>query len=89
MQKGQDRCYNLTGRGKRRARHIVRLHRLWETYLFHYQDVSADKVHKNAEEIEHILTPEMEKELTDLLHDPQLDPHKQPIPKEEDISSAV
>jgi manganese/zinc/iron transport system permease protein len=31
--------------------------------------------------MEHILTPELEKELTLLLNDPKVDPHHQPIPE--------
>lgn len=72
--------YVLTEEGYRRAAHIVRLHRLWEVYLAEYLGIGAEKVHRSAEEMEHILTPELEQELVKLLHDPQVDPHKQPIP---------
>jgi manganese/zinc/iron transport system permease protein len=58
----------------------VRLHRLWEVYLADYLGMGAEKVHRNAEEMEHIITPAIEKELTVLLHNPQKDPHHQPIP---------
>lgn len=71
--------YRLTLDGRTRARRIVRLHRLWEAYLV-YLGHGIDKVHKNAEEMEHILTPELERELTELLQDPKSDPHAQPIP---------
>jgi len=30
--------------------------------------------------MEHIINPELERELTELLQDPKLDPHHQPIP---------
>lgn len=72
--------YKLTSDGQIRAAHIVRLHRLWEVYLADYLGVGAEKVHHSAEEMEHILTPEIEKELTILLKDPKIDPHQQPIP---------
>lgn len=72
--------YRLTTDGVYRAAHIVRLHRLWEVYLADYLGVGAERVHKSAEEMEHILTPELELELTVLLKDPKLDPHQQPIP---------
>lgn len=72
--------YQLTEDGRHRAAKIVRLHRLWEVYLVDYLGVGAERVHKNAEEMEHILTPEIEHELTLLLNDPKLDPHRQPIP---------
>lgn len=73
--------YCLTIDGEQWAAHIVRLHRLWEVYLADYLGVGAERVHCNAEEIEHILTPELEKELTILLKDPQIDPHHQQIPR--------
>lgn len=76
----KDGAYQLTSDGRLRAAHIVRLHRLWEVYLVDYLGASADRVHLNAEEMEHIITPELEKELTKLLHNPALDPHHQPIP---------
>lgn len=77
--------YQLTHSGQLRAKHIVRLHRLWEVYLANYLGVGAERVHRNAEEIEHILTPELEEELTALLQNPQEDPHKQKIPPKEEI----
>lgn len=77
--------YRLTKEGQYRAANIVRLHRLWEVYLVDYIGVGAERVHKNAEEMEHILTPELERELTRLLKDPKMDPHQQPIPSKGDI----
>lgn len=72
--------YVLTTEGKARAEKIVRLHRLWEVYLVKYLGAGGERVHRNAEEMEHILTPEIENELTLLLNDPKMDPHDQPIP---------
>ena len=72
--------FRLTLDGIHRAAHIVRLHRLWEVYLCDYLGIGAERVHKSAEEMEHILTPELENELTALLNDPKMDPHHQPIP---------
>lgn len=72
--------YCLTVDGRLRAAHIVRLHRLWEVYLVDYFGLGVERVHRSAEEMEHIITPEIEKELTMLLDDPKYDPHHQPIP---------
>lgn len=72
--------YRLTADGQQRAANIVRLHRLWEVYLASYLGIGSERVHRNAEEMEHILTPELERELTLLLKDPKRDPHHQPIP---------
>lgn len=71
----------LTQEGAARARYIVRLHRLWEAYLFSCLDVDIKKVHASAEEMEHILTRELEADLTDLLKNPKFDPHYQTIPE--------
>ncbi len=72
--------YRLSRDGRHRAEHIVRLHRLWELYLANQLGLGVERVHRNAEEMEHILTPEIEEQLTHLLQDPQQDPHDQPIP---------
>lgn len=75
--------YVLTIDGRQWAAQIVRLHRLWEVYLSDYLGVGAERVHRNAEEMEHIITPDLERELTLLLKDPKVDPHHQPIPPKE------
>ncbi len=72
--------YELTGDGYQKAAAVVRLHRLWEVYLTHYLGKEPQCVHRNAEEMEHILTPDLERRLTELLANPQQDPHQQPIP---------
>ena len=74
-------CYQLTGTGRLRGASIVRLHRLWELYLAQNLQFQADAVHKTAEEMEHILTPDLEERLTRLLANPKHDPHSQPIPE--------
>lgn len=75
--------FALTHEGERWASRIIRLHRLWEVYLADYLKVAAERVHKSAEEMEHIIDEELEKELTLLLKDPKQDPHHQPIPPRE------
>jgi manganese/zinc/iron transport system permease protein len=77
--------YRLTLEGELRAARIVRLHRLWEVYLVSYLGQGAEKVHRNAEEMEHIINSELERELTELLQDPKEDPHRQPIPAKDGI----
>jgi manganese/zinc/iron transport system permease protein len=80
QREGWFRDGKLTEEGYHKASRIVRLHRLWEAYLV-YLGQGADKVHHNAEEMEHVITPELEKELTELLQHPKQDPHHQPIPE--------
>lgn len=77
--------YRLSRDGYLKASRIVRLHRLWEVYLCDYLGMGAEKVHHSAEEMEHILTPQLEEALTQLLHDPKSDPHAQPIPPKEGL----
>ncbi len=74
------RGLQLTFEGQRYAKRIVRLHRLWEVYLFSKLEMQVEKIHASAEEMEHILNGDMEKKLTALLNDPKEDPHQQPIP---------
>lgn len=81
--KEKNQLYHLTADGRFRAQKIVRLHRLWEVYLVNYIGLGVERVHCNAEEIEHILTPQLENQLTLLLENPQQDPHHQPIPPKE------
>lgn len=80
LEKTHKNTYTLTSDGYKKASKIVRLHRLWEVYLADYVGIGAERVHHNAEEMEHIITPELERELTLLLKNPQVDPHQQLIP---------
>jgi manganese/zinc/iron transport system permease protein len=75
-----DQSGHLTPLGKAAAENIIRLHRLWEVYLVDYMGQKVEKVHRTAEELEHLMSPELERELTELLHNPRHDPHHQPIP---------
>jgi manganese/zinc/iron transport system permease protein len=55
--------YQLSQAGAKESKRIVRLHRLWEQYLLKRTTIDAHHVHSGAEAIEHILSPEIEKEL--------------------------
>ena len=72
--------YFLTPTGEKKASQIIRLHRLWELYLTDYLGLHKDRVHPSAEEMEHILTRDLEKKIDHLLDHPKRDPHLQPIP---------
>jgi len=72
--------YHLTKNGEKIASNVVRLHRLWELYLANHLGMSIERVHPIAEQMEHILTPEIERKLVNILNNPKKDPHKQPIP---------
>jgi manganese/zinc/iron transport system permease protein len=75
-----DANYCLTSEGLQTARRVVRLHRLWELYLTQKMNIAPDHVHHDAEAIEHILNPELERQLEKELDFPQRDPHDSEIP---------
>lgn len=75
--------WQLTEPGRVWAAQIVRLHRLWELYLTDCLGMGVERVHRSAEEMEHIITPEIEERLTRILDNPTTDPHHQPIPPRE------
>jgi len=52
-----------TESGWTEGRRINRLHRLWEVYLNRKAGVPIDRVHESAEVIEHLLTPELERDI--------------------------
>src|SRR5437867_5166503 len=70
----------LTGRGRKIALEIVRHHRLWELYLYMRLGVPLERVDREAERLEHVLSEDMEELLSRDLGDPTHDPHGDPIP---------
>jgi manganese/zinc/iron transport system permease protein len=72
----------LTQTGISDAMRIVRLHRLWELYLNESMNIAPDHVHESAEQLEHLITPELEALLEKRLNYPALDPHQETIPRE-------
>jgi DtxR family Mn-dependent transcriptional regulator len=70
----------LSARGRRMAMNIVRRHRLWEMYLLTFLGFSWDKVHDEADRLEHVTSDALEKQLDRALGSPKLDPHGDPIP---------
>ncbi len=71
----------LTADGEELALHVMRAHRLWETYLTDEAGMSVVQVHREAERAEHRLTPEQVNALDDQLGYPDTDPHGDPIPR--------
>lgn len=55
--------FRLNGSGIANGKRINRLHRLWEIYLSQRMNIKTELVHKNAETIEHLITPEIEKQI--------------------------
>jgi len=70
----------MTEQGRRYAAHVVRAHRLYETYLARVEGVPATLWHERAERHEHRLSKDDVDELARQLGDPRFDPHGDPIP---------
>ena len=62
-----DSRVQLTEAGRDVAARVVRNHRLWEMYLITHADIAPSHVDRDADEIEHILAPEMILRLEQLL----------------------
>jgi len=72
--------FTTTNLGIEEAKTIVRKHRLWELYISRFMHLQPDHVHDDAEGIEHVITPEIERELEKELDFPTKDPHDSDIP---------
>jgi len=70
----------LTAAGTTVALEILRHHRLLELYLAETLGVPWDRVHDEAEVLEHVLSEELEDLIAAKLGDPTHDPHGDPIP---------
>jgi DtxR family Mn-dependent transcriptional regulator len=70
----------LTDAGRRVALEVIRHHRLLELYLVESLGVPWDRVHAEAEVLEHVLSEELEELISAKLGDPTHDPHGDPIP---------
>ena len=70
----------LTAKGARVALEVLRHHRLLELYLARDLGLPWDRVHDEAEVLEHVLSEELEELIAVKLGDPTVDPHGDPIP---------
>ena len=73
----------LSALGKRTAVEVIRKHRLWEVFLVEKLNFSWDEVHEVAEQLEHVRSEKLIRELDRFLEFPRRDPHGDPIPDEE------
>ena len=74
------RGVELTADGRRLALEVLRHHRLLELYLAESLGVPWDRVHQEAEVLEHVLSEELEEAIAAKLGNPTHDPHGDPIP---------
>ena len=70
----------LTPDGETVAVEVLRHHRLLEAFLADHLDYEWDKVHAEADALEHHISEEFERRLAHKLGDPAVDPHGDPIP---------
>jgi DtxR family transcriptional regulator, Mn-dependent transcriptional regulator len=73
----------LTGNGERVALEVIRHHRLLESYLAEALGMPWDRVHDEAEVLEHYISEDLEERLANALGNPAVDPHGDPIPDRE------
>jgi DtxR family transcriptional regulator, Mn-dependent transcriptional regulator len=78
----------LTQAGEKMALAIVRHHRLIELYLTEAMGYTWDKVHKEADRLEHAISDEFADKISSLLGDPKIDPHGDPIPSKDGTVAA-
>jgi DtxR family Mn-dependent transcriptional regulator len=82
------RGVRLTEPGERLAIEVIRHHRLIEAYLAEALGMPWDRVHDEAEVLEHYISEELEERMSAALGHPDRDPHGDPIPDRE-LSFAI
>jgi DtxR family transcriptional regulator, Mn-dependent transcriptional regulator len=75
----------LTAAGRRAALRTLRRHRILECYLTEVLGYPWDRVHDEAERLEHAASEELIERMADALGDPVQDPHGAPIPSREGV----
>ena len=70
----------LTEAGEKVALEVIRHHRLIEAYLSEALGMPEDRVHEEAEVLEHYISEELELLIAEKLGEPSHDPHGTPIP---------
>ena len=74
----RDDHVRLTRSGFIEAARLTRQHRMWEMYLIAYAEVATGLVDRDADDIEHVLGPEIVDQLEELLEQQQM---QVPVPK--------
>ena len=70
----------LTAAGEKLATHVLRRHRLVELFLVKVLDIHWSEVHDEAELLEHAVSDRLMARIDDMLGNPEVDPHGDPIP---------
>jgi DtxR family Mn-dependent transcriptional regulator len=77
------RGVRLTANGRKVALEVIRHHRLLESFLAEVLEMPWERVHAEAEVLEHVLSKELEEVIAAKLGNPTHDPHGDPIPTPE------
>lgn len=77
------RGVRLTEAGRRAALRTIRRHRVIEAYLTQALGYPWDRVHEEAEELEHAASDELIDRMASAIGEPTTDPHGAPIPTRE------
>ena len=75
----------LTERGRRAALRTLRRHRIIESYLSKALSYPWDRVHVEAERLEHAASDELVDRMASAIGEPNVDPHGAPIPSREGL----
>jgi manganese/zinc/iron transport system permease protein len=86
---GDHTGYRLTDAGRTSAASLVRSHRLWEQYLVDQAGVASDRIHGQAERLEHFTDRKFRDELDRQTSFPSSDPHGSPIPAEQSTDQSI
>jgi len=70
----------LTAQGEREAVRLIRRHRVLETFLVKVLGYTWDRVHEEADRLEHAVTDELIDRMAQVLGGATADPHGAPIP---------
>jgi DtxR family transcriptional regulator, Mn-dependent transcriptional regulator len=77
------RGVRLTAEGRRVALEVIRHHRLIELFLSESLQMPWDRIHDEAEVLEHVISEDLEQLIAAKLGEPTIDPHGDPIPSAE------
>lgn len=79
------RGVRLTEAGRRLALRTIRRHRVIEAYLLHALGYPWDRVHDEAERLEHAASDELIDRMAAAMGEPATDPHGAPIPTRDGV----
>ncbi|MGW8316517.1 MAG: metal-dependent transcriptional regulator [Bacteroidales bacterium] len=75
-----EQSISLTYKGRSYALRIIRVHRIWESYLADETGLEPAEWHSEADTLEHQVTSQDTEELAARMGHPVFDPHGDPIP---------